>query len=41
MSEFSENLREVLNFRKISENFGIGQGEVLVKKGYEKGGVSL
>ena len=33
-SEFSENLREVLNFRKISEKFGRGEGEVLMEKGY-------
>nr|WP_289013164.1 glycosyltransferase [uncultured Capnocytophaga sp.] len=30
-----------MNFRKISERFGRGEGEVLAKKGYEKGGVSL
>nr|WP_232300830.1 glycosyltransferase [Capnocytophaga sp. oral taxon 324] len=30
-----------MNFRKISENFGRGKGEVLVKKGCKKGGVSL
>ena len=28
-----ENLREVQNFRKISERFGRGEGEVLAKKG--------
>nr|WP_143713251.1 glycosyltransferase [Capnocytophaga ochracea] len=30
-----------MNFRKISERFGRGEGGFLVKKGYEKGGGSL
>ena len=29
------------SFRKISEKFGRGEGEFLIKKGYEKGGGSL
>ena len=39
--EFWENLREVLNFRKISEKFVRREGEVLAKKGYKEGGGSL
>jgi len=31
----------VRRIRKETEKFGRGEGEVLAKKGYEKGGVSL
>ena len=40
-SEFLENLREVFNFRKETEEFGRREGEILMKKGYKKGGGSL
>nr|WP_111972744.1 glycosyltransferase [Capnocytophaga ochracea] len=36
-----ENLREFLNYRKISKKFGRRKREILVKKGCKKGGVSL
>nr|WP_152683163.1 glycosyltransferase [Capnocytophaga ochracea] len=36
-----ENLREVLNFRKISERFGREVRGILVKKGCKEGGGSL
>ena len=29
------------SFRKISEKFGRREGEILAKKGYKEGGVSL
>ncbi|AVM55886.1 glycosyltransferase [Capnocytophaga sp. oral taxon 864] len=34
-------VRAVMEIRKETEKFRRGKGEVLVKKGYEKGGGSL
>jgi len=34
-------VRAVRSARKETEKFGRREGEILVKKGYEKGGVSL
>nr|WP_143713227.1 glycosyltransferase [Capnocytophaga ochracea] len=36
-----ENLKEVLNFRKISERFGRWLRGILMKKGCKMGGGSL